>query len=170
MGIVLAMVNSPHGLAFSAFTTTRASTARRMIMIARMASIAAIPATGFTSSFAIWPRDFPSRRSEAKRMTKSCTAPPSDHARDEPQRARQVAELRGQHRADERPRPRDGGEVVAEEHPLVGRHEVAAVAQPLGRRRAAVIEAEDLERDEPGVEPVGDDVARTRRRRGSRRH
>ena len=76
MGIVQAMVNSPHGLALSAFTTTSASTASRMIMIARMATIAASPATGLTSSFAIWPSDFPSRRSDATRIVKSCTAPP----------------------------------------------------------------------------------------------
>ena len=76
MGIVQAMVNSPHGLALRAFTTISASTASRMIMIARMATIAARPATGFTSSFAIWPSDLPSRRSEQHRMVKSCTAPP----------------------------------------------------------------------------------------------
>jgi hypothetical protein len=76
MGIVQAMVKSPHGLALRAFTTTSASTASRMIMMARIAIIAAIPATGFTSSFAIWPKDLPFRRSDATRMVKSCTAPP----------------------------------------------------------------------------------------------
>ena len=53
IGIVLAIVNRPQGLPRSALTTTSARTARRMIMIARMATIAASPATGFTSSFAI---------------------------------------------------------------------------------------------------------------------
>ena len=77
IGIVAAMVKRPHGLSRSALTTTSASTASRMIMIAKMAIIAAMPATGFTSSFAICPSDFPSRRIEAQRIRKSCTAPPS---------------------------------------------------------------------------------------------
>src|SRR5439155_1545503 len=54
-----------------------ASTASRMIMMNSTASIAVAPAAGFNSSFAICPSDLPSRRSEQKRMTKSCTAPPT---------------------------------------------------------------------------------------------
>ena len=75
MGMVQAMVNTPHGLPLSAFTTTSASTASRMIMIASTATIARRPVTGPISSLAICPSDLPSRRIEAKRMTKSCTAP-----------------------------------------------------------------------------------------------
>ena len=75
IGTVQAMVKRPHGLSRSAFTNTSASTASRMIMMAMMATIAARPATGLTSSFAIWPRDWPSRRIDAQRMTKSWTAP-----------------------------------------------------------------------------------------------
>ena len=70
--MVQAIVNSPQGDALSALTTISASTASRMIMIR---STATIPAMAFTSSFAMWPRDFPSRRSEQKRIVKSCTAP-----------------------------------------------------------------------------------------------
>ena len=77
MGIVVDSVKRPHGLSRSALTTTSASTASRMIMIAKIATIAAMPATGFTSSFAIWPSDLPSRRIDAQRIRKSCTAPPS---------------------------------------------------------------------------------------------
>ncbi len=77
IGIVHAMVKRPHGLSRSALTTTSASTASRMIMIAKIAIIAARPATGLTSSFAICPSDLPSRRTEAHRIKKSCTAPPS---------------------------------------------------------------------------------------------
>ena len=77
IGMVQAMVNMPQGLSRSALTTTSANTASRMIMMARMASMAAIPVTGPISSLAIWPSDLPSRRSEATRMTRSCTAPPS---------------------------------------------------------------------------------------------
>ena len=45
-------------------------------MIERIAIIASIPVTGPISSFAIWPSDLPSRRTEPARMVKSCTAPP----------------------------------------------------------------------------------------------
>src|SRR5207237_497209 len=71
------MVNNPQGDALSAFTTISASTASRMIMMNRTASIPVIPADRLISSFAIWPRDLPSRRSEQNRIVKSCTAPPS---------------------------------------------------------------------------------------------
>src|SRR2546429_9386367 len=47
------------------------------ILMNSPASIAVAPAAGFTSSFAICPSDLPSRRSEQKRMTQSCTAPPT---------------------------------------------------------------------------------------------
>ena len=77
IGIVHAIVNSPHGEARSAFTTISASTASRMIMIARTAIIAVTPVTLLTSSFAIWPSDLPSRRREQNRIVKSWTAPPS---------------------------------------------------------------------------------------------
>ena len=42
-----------------------------------MASNAMNPAVVFNSSFTICPSDFPWRRMEQKRITKSCTAPPS---------------------------------------------------------------------------------------------
>src|SRR2546426_658400 len=77
IGTVHAIVNSPQGDALSAFTTMSASTASRMIMMNSTASIAIAPAAGLTSSFAIWPSDLPSRRSEQNRIVKSCTAPPS---------------------------------------------------------------------------------------------
>ena len=75
--MVQRMVNTPHGLSSSALVTTSASTASRMTMIASTAIIASMPVTGPISSFAIWPSDLPSRRIEPKRITKSCTAPPS---------------------------------------------------------------------------------------------
>jgi hypothetical protein len=77
MGMVQAMVKTPHGLPRSAFTTTSASTASRMIMMARIAAIVSIPVNGPISSRAIWPRDLPFRRTEPKRMMKSWTAPAS---------------------------------------------------------------------------------------------
>ena len=71
------MVTVPHGLARSAFTTTSASTAMSTIMMPSTATSAVMPATVPISSLAIWPSDLPSRRTEAARITKSCTAPPS---------------------------------------------------------------------------------------------
>ena len=46
-------------------------------MISSTVSSATKPPTLPISSRAIWPSDLPSRRMEANRMTKSCTAPPS---------------------------------------------------------------------------------------------
>ncbi len=77
MGMVAAIVNAPQGLSLNAFTTTSATTASRMIMISSTVSSAVNPPTLPISSRAIWPSDFPSRRIDANRITKSCTAPPS---------------------------------------------------------------------------------------------
>ena len=77
MGIVMAMVNSPQGLDLRALTTTRATTAIRMIMMKSTPNSAVHPPTSLISSLAIWPSDRPSRRSEQKSVTKSCTHPPS---------------------------------------------------------------------------------------------
>ncbi len=76
IGIVAAIVKVPQGLPASAFTTTSETTASRIIMISKTVISAMMPPTLPTSSRAIWPSDLPSRRMEAKRMTKSCTAPP----------------------------------------------------------------------------------------------
>ena len=75
--MVQRMVKTPQGLSRSAFTTTSASTASRITMIASTATIARMPVTGPVSSLAICPSDLPSRRMEPNRMMKSCTAPPS---------------------------------------------------------------------------------------------
>ena len=76
MGMVAETVKTPHGLSASTFTTTSARTARRMIMIARMAKVPMMPAVVLISSRSICASDLPSRRMEAARITKSCTAPP----------------------------------------------------------------------------------------------
>ena len=84
-------------------------------------------------------------------------------AHHEPQRSRQVAELRRERRAHERPGAGDGGEVVAEHHPAVGGHEVAAVVEPLRGRRARGVERQHARRDERGVEAVRHQVGAARR-------
>ncbi len=53
MGMVQTIVKTPHGECSSARTTTRASTARRITMIARIATMASIPVSGPISSRAI---------------------------------------------------------------------------------------------------------------------
>ena len=73
--MVIAIENVPQGDSASAWTTTSASTASRMIMIEKTAIRAATPPTGPISSRAIWPRLLPSRRMEKKSVTMSCTAP-----------------------------------------------------------------------------------------------
>ncbi|SLF30583.1 Uncharacterised protein [Mycobacteroides abscessus subsp. massiliense] len=62
IGMVIAMENTPHELSPSALTTTRPNTAMRMIMMTKIATIAAIPPTVPISSRAIWPRLRPPRR------------------------------------------------------------------------------------------------------------
>ena len=54
-------------------------------------------------------------------------------AHHQPDQARHVAELDRQHRPDQRARARDRREMVAEEHPAIGRVEVLAVAGTDGR-------------------------------------
>ena len=77
IGIVIAIVNTPHGLLASAWTTTSARTAKRIIMIARTLMSASAPTPGPISSFTIWPNVLPPRRTDANKMIMSCTAPPS---------------------------------------------------------------------------------------------
>ncbi|MCY1226957.1 hypothetical protein D9M72_392100 [compost metagenome] len=80
------------------------------------------------------------------------------HAGQDPQHARHIAHLRGQHRADQRAGAGDGGEVVAEQHRLVGRHVVQAVVMAPGRRHAFGIELHHLVGDKAAVVAVGDQV------------
>ena len=91
-------------------------------------------------------------------MQKYCNRAAEDDAGEDPERPRQIAELRRQGRADERPRPRDRREVVTEHDPAVRRHEVAAVVDALGRRLPAVVEREEPCREKDAIETVGNRV------------
>ena len=71
MGMVMETVNSPQGLDFSALTTTSETAAKRMTRIHSTANREVNPAPELISSLAICPRDFPSRRTEQKSVTKS---------------------------------------------------------------------------------------------------
>ena len=75
IGMVRPIEKTPQGDSARALTTTSASTARMMIMIAKTAIRAAMPPTTPISSRTIWPRLLPSRRIEKKSTTMSCTAP-----------------------------------------------------------------------------------------------
>ena len=57
-----------------------------------------------------------------------------DHAGQDPEQARQVAHLRGEHGADQRAGAGDGREMVAEQHVAVGRDVVEPVVVAIGRR------------------------------------
>jgi hypothetical protein len=75
IGMVMAIEKVPQGDSARALTTTRASTASRMIMMASTATRAATPPMGPISSRAIWPKLLPSRRMEKNSVTMSWTAP-----------------------------------------------------------------------------------------------
>ena len=64
IGIVIASEKTPQGDSVSALTTTRPSTAIRMIMIVMTANMAAQPPPRPSVSRAIWPRLRPPRRVE----------------------------------------------------------------------------------------------------------
>ena len=71
----MASVNVAHGDDFRAFTITSAITPSRITMIASTAICAMNPPRLLTSSRAISPSDFPLRRMEKNKITKSCTQP-----------------------------------------------------------------------------------------------
>ena len=85
----------------------------------------------------------------------------ADH---DPQRARQIAELRGQRGPHQRSRSGDGREMVAEHDPLIGGLEIVPVAQAFGGRRAAVVERHHFGGQERRVETVADKVNANRSR------
>ena len=136
IGIVAPTVNVPHGLLAAARSRRPApSTAIRMIMIENTPTSAAKPPNGPISSCAIWPSERPSRRRLPHEDAEVLHRAAEHDADEDPERAGQVAELRRERRADQRPGPGDGREVMAEDDPAVGRHEVAAVVDALRRRR-----------------------------------
>ena len=132
-------------------------------MISSTVTSAMKPPTLPISSRAICPSDFPFRRMEANRITKSCTAPPRHGADDDPQRARQVSELRRQHWTNQRPRTGDGGEVMAEHDPFIGGLEIVPVAQAFRRCGALVVQRHHACRDELAIEAEGRRVTACRR-------
>ncbi len=125
-GIVIAIVKTPHGLFASAWTTTSASTAIRMIMIASTLMSASAPTPRPISSFTICPSVLPRRR-RSEKHNHVVHAAAESCADQDPKRAGQKTELRRQHRADQRPRPRDRREMMAENHPTICRDKIFAI-------------------------------------------
>ena len=73
--MVRKIVNVPHGESASAFTTARPRPARAITTTKRIASMAMNDASGLISLRAIAASDFPLRRTDDARITKSCVAP-----------------------------------------------------------------------------------------------
>ena len=78
-----------------------------------------------------------------------------EHAADEnPEQAGHVAELGGQHGSEQGAGCGDGGEMVPEEHVLVGIHIVVAVGVLDGRRHTGVIQVQHLVCNEQAVKTI----------------
>ena len=155
-GIVMAIVNTPHGLSASALTKTRPTPASAMTMMKRMATAAVKPATGPISMRAISASDLPFRRVEAQRIDHVVHGAGQADAGHEPDEPGQETELGGEHGPDERSRAGDRREMMAEQHPLVRRHEVVAVLLRVRRRDARVVERHHLGGQERAVVAIGD--------------
>ena len=155
----MAMVNVPHGLSFSAFTTTRATTAEQNDQDRDHGGVGdeSADASGFLL------RHFGERLAVAahgeKQNHEILHATGEDGARQNPESAGKISELRGQHRPHQRARPGDRGEVMSEDDPLVGDQKVAAIFQALGGSRAEGIEGKNLRGDEFAVKAVSEGVA-----------
>jgi hypothetical protein len=75
---------------------------------------------------------------------------------EKPEQPRHVAILDRQHRTDERAGPGNGGEVMAEEDPFLGRMIILAVIEEVRRRRAEIVNHRDAGGEESAVVTVGD--------------
>jgi hypothetical protein len=71
------MLNTPHALSRSEFTTTSAIAASATVITNTIAIAVAPPVRGLTCSRAMFASERPPLRTDATRMTKSCTPPAS---------------------------------------------------------------------------------------------
>ena len=95
----------------------------------------------------------------------SCTAAAKRRADQNPKRAGQKTKLRRQHRPDQRARPGDRREMMAEHHPAICWNEILPVILHDRWRGAFVIENQHFRRQPFAVEAVAD-----RERAQPRRH
>lgn len=91
-------------------------------------------------------------------MMKSCTAPPSAGADEDPEGARQVAKLGREHGTDEGAGAADRREVMAKDDPFVRLDEVFPILMHLARGGPAVVEREHLGRDPFGIKAVAEGI------------
>ena len=73
-----------------------------------------------------------------------------------PKRSRQETKLRREHRPDQRTRPGDRGEVMAENHPAICRNEIFSIIVHDRRRGAFIIQDENFCREPFAVEAIAD--------------
>ena len=116
----------------------------------------ATPATWPSSVRAISASDLPPRRTDAASTSMSCTAPARQTPITSQSKPGHVAVLDRQHRTDQRPGAGDGREVMAEQHPLVGRVVVLAVVEAVRGRDPRVVEHGDPGGEEGAVIAIGD--------------
>ncbi len=134
--MVQAMVNVPQALSAIEFTTAIASPASAVTMMKSVAPAVVTAASLPMYRPAMLCSASPPCRTEAKRMTRSCTDP----ARTAPrtiQSAGHEAELRREDRPNQGARSGDGGEMVPEDHEAAGldRDFGIPIAQPGGNTK-----------------------------------
>jgi hypothetical protein len=156
IGIVAAIVKTPHGDSASAFTTTSPRTARRMTEIAVMLTRADEPREGPHLVAHHLPERLAAAPDRAEEDDAVVHGPAKDGADQDPEEAGKVAELRGEHRARRAGRAGDGREVMAEDDPAVRPHEVLAVGLRLGGRGPQLVDRQHVRHQPRRVEAVGE--------------
>ena len=131
-------------------------------MIKKQPNSAIVPGTGPISSLIISPRDAPLRREEINSTIKSWNRTGQHDPRQQPQRAGQVAHLRGENRTHQRTSTGDSGEVVTKQHVTVGRNVVQTVVVNNRRRRARGVEFHHLLGDVQTVVAIRHQIHRHR--------
>src|SRR2546422_587990 len=99
----------------------------------------------------------------AKKNDKILHAARKRRSGNQPESAGQIAKLRGERRSNQRARTGNGGEMVAEENPFVGGHEVAAIVVAFAGSGARIVERKNFGRDKSGIEPIGHQITAHRR-------
>ena len=80
----------------------------------------------------------------------------SEHDADEqPEKPREITELRREYRADQGTSPGYGGEVMTKQHPFVGRMIILPVIQGMCRSGSCSVEGDHLCRNEGAIVAVG---------------
>ena len=108
------------------------------------------------------PQGFPVAPHRAEQNREILHAAAQRRADDQPERPRQVAELRRERGPDQWSRAGDGREMMAQQHPFIRGDEITAVLEPLGRSGARVVQRKYLRGNERGIKPIGDQI-RTQR-------